>query len=200
MRIKCRKGLKSDEKEMDSGSVVAVMLIGSVVALYFSKLPDTVLWLIASRNTASEKEQFSRLEDDYEAVVRYLIADVMQKYPEEEYICLGVNSNQYVYAEDGTRHQEKLVVSIVTDADEDNIDLKPGEKIMQSFDRINTSFMQMDYSLDAIRIRDGKISFDVIDGRYSLVYKLSKSELEKVRNNRFRQTDELTGKWRHKLS
>ncbi|MDD6528105.1 MAG: hypothetical protein PUF31_09950 [Oscillospiraceae bacterium] len=180
--------------------LVAVILIGSVVALYFSKLPDTVLWLIASRNTASEKEQFSRLEDDYEAVVRYLMADVMQKYPEEEYICLGVDSNQYVYAEDGTRHKEKLVVSIVTDADEDNIDLKPGEKIMQSFDRINTSFMQMDYSLDAIRIRDGKISFDVIDGRYSLVYELSRSELEKVRNNSFRQTNGLTGKWRHQLS
>ena len=90
-----------------------------------------------------------------------------------------MNSNQYVYAEDGTRHQEKLVVSIVTDADEDNIDLKPGEKIMQSFDRINTSFMQMDYSLDAIRIRDGKISFDVIDGRYSLVISLAKANLKK---------------------
>ena len=58
----------------------------------------------------------------------------------------------------------------------------------------------MDYSLNAIRIRDGKISFDVIDGRYSLVYALSKSELEKIRNNSFDPTDELTGKWRHKLS
>ncbi|MGN1443227.1 MAG: hypothetical protein ACI4XE_05180 [Acutalibacteraceae bacterium] len=179
---------------------VAVMLIGSIVALYFTKLPDTVLWLIASRNTASEKEQFRQLQDDYEAVVRYLMADVMQKYPEEEYICLGVDSNQYVYAEDGTPHKEKIIVYIVTDALEENIYLKPGEKLTESFDRIKPSFMQMGYSLDAIRIRDGKISFDVIDGRYSLVYVLSKSELEKIRNNRFRQTDELTGKWRHKLS
>ena len=179
---------------------VAVILIGSVVALYFTKLPNTVLWMIASRNTASEKEQFSRLEDDYEAVVRYLIADVMQKYPEEEYICLGVDSNQYVYAEDGTRHKEKLIVYIVTDADEDNIYLKPGEKILQSFDRIKSSFMQMDYSLTAIRIRDGKIAFDVIDGRYSLVYELSRRELEKVRNNSFCETDGLNGKWRHRLS
>ena len=57
----------------------AVILIGSVVALSFTKLPDTVLWLIASHNTASEKEQFLELKDDYEAVVRYLMTDVMEK-------------------------------------------------------------------------------------------------------------------------
>lgn len=179
---------------------VAVVLIGSVVAFSFTTLPDTVLWLIASRNTASEKEQFHQLEDDYEAVVRYLMADVMQKYPEREYICLGVDSNQYVYAEDGTRHKEKLIVYIVTDVGEENSYLKPGEKIMKSLDRIHSSFMQMGYSLTAIRIRDGKISFDVIDGQYSLVYELSRSELEKVRNNSFCETDGLTGKWRHQLS
>lgn len=177
-----------------------VILIGSVVALSYTRFPDTVLWLIASRNTASEKEQFSRLEDDYEAVVRYLIADVMQKYPEEEYICLGVDSNQYVYAEDGTRHKEKILVSIVTDTLEENIYLNPGKEITESFDRITSSFMKMGYSLNAIRIRDGKISFDVIDGQYSLVYVLSKNELEKIQNNSFCDTDELTGKWQHLLS
>lgn len=180
--------------------IAALILAGSVAAVSFTKLPDTVLWMIGTRNLTSEKEQFRQLKDDYEAVVKYLMTDVMQKYPEEEYICLGVDSNQYVYAEDGTRHKEKLTVYIVTDVNEENIDLKPGEKITESFDRIKTSFMQMDYSLNAIRIRDGKISFDVIDGRYSLVYLLSKSELEKIRNNSFDPTDELTGKWRHKLS
>ena len=177
----------------------AVILIGSVVALSFTKLPDTVLWLIASHNTASEKEQFLELKDDYEAVVRYLMTDVMEKYPEQEYICLGVNRNQIIYS-DGVRRKEKILVSIVTDALEENIYLNPSKEITESFDRIDTSFMQMGYSLDAIRIRDGKISFDVIDGRYSLVYKLSKSELEKVRNNRFCETDGLIGKWRHLLS
>ncbi len=176
-----------------------VILIGSVVALSYTRFPDIVLWLIASRNTKSEKEQFLELKDDYGAVVRYLMTDVMEKYPEQEYICLGVNSNQIIYS-DGVRHKEKILVSIVTDTLEENIYLNPGKEITESFDRINSSFMKMGYSLNAIRIRDGKISFDVIDGQYSLVYVLSKNELEKIQNNSFCDTDELTGKWQHLLS
>ena len=186
------------KKKWISGISVAVILIVSVIAVYFTKLPDTVLWLIGTRNLTSEKEQFRQLEADYEAVVKYLITDVIEKYPDEEYICLGVDSNQIIYS-DGAPHKEKLIVYIVTDVGEENIYLKPGERILKSFERIKSSFMQMDYSLNAIRIRDGKISFDVIDGRYSLVYELSKNELGKIQSNGFLETDGLTGKWRHKL-
>lgn len=50
------------------------------------------------------------------------------------------------------------------------------KNVYDALRQIKDSFIDMGYSLDAIRIKDGKIRFDVIDGRYSLVYVIDKSK------------------------
>jgi len=146
-------------------------------------------WVFAEKSTGLEKGYFNQIKDDYEDVVKYLITSVMAEYPDEEYICLGF---------EGTNVND-IELYIITDALENNIFLKFDDEIAQSLVNINDSFIKMGYSIDAIRIENGVISFTSIDGVYSLTYTLDEDfDYAKIKSKQpYGETEELQGKWRH---
>lgn len=149
-------------------------------------------WLNASKDTSYEKGQFNSLQDDYDAVVKYLITTVIADHPDEEYICLGLEGSSI----------EDVLLYIITDTLEDNIYMKLSNEIAQSLVNINDSFINMGYSIDAIRIKSGIISFTSIDGVYSLTYEIDKkTDFKKIRGKEpYSDSENLKGKWKHSIS
>lgn len=108
----------------------------------------------------SEKTEFKKNQNNYYTVVNYLLT--LNLKPTDGKVTLGVDSYKGVM---------KLY-----DCGDDGRNLKLTKNVYNALRQIDDSFIDMGYSLDAIRIKDGKISFDVIDGRYSLVYVIDESK------------------------
>ncbi len=165
------------------------LVVAFALVVVGGKLFIVVTWTITEKSTGFEKGYFNQVKDDYEDVVKYLITSVVAEYPDEEYICLGF---------EGTNVND-IELYIITDALENNIFLKFDDEIAQSLANINDSFIKMGYSIDAIRIKNGVISFTTIDGVYSLTYTLDEdSDYAKIQSKQsYGETEELQGKWRH---
>ena len=143
----------------------------------------------ALRKADRQDESLKNHIDSYNTVVKYL-QTVIEENSMESYICLGI---------DGLT-KEDIMLSFAT---KDGELLEMNEEVANSLAIIKEAFSDLGYQLDAIRIKDGYISFDTIDGQYSLVYALD----ETANANRIRQGESNTyiqkasvDHWYHKIS
>lgn len=183
--------------------LIPVILIAAIFIFSFTTVSLTktyeensviAWWLNASKNTSYEKGQFNNLQEDYEAVVKYLITTVIADNPDTNHICLGLNGygigdiSLIIYSLDGIL--------------DDLMDLNISDEIAQSLTNIKMSFLDMGYQIDAIRIENGIISFTSIDGVYSLTYEIDKkSDFKKIQSKEpYSDSEELDGKWKHTIS
>lgn len=111
---------------------------------------------VAYARTESERTSFKNYIDSYNTVVKYL-QTVIEENPTENYICLGVDGSakENVTLSNATKNGEMLDIS---------------EEVAEALAIIKNAYSGLDYELDVIRMKDGCISFDSIDGRYSIVY------------------------------
>lgn len=111
-----------------------------------------------SLNIDDENMELNSNWESYNTVIKYLIT-LIEDNPDREYISLGVD-----------RHSKENI--ILWDATDDGNILDITEEVSQALSDIEQSFSKLDYFFDAIRIENGIISFDTIDGQYSLIYKI----------------------------
>lgn len=119
----------------------------------------------SSRIRQANKELKGNMEA-YNTIVDLLIK-VIDDHPEKERMVLSFNINE---------DETKLWI-----IGEENGQLNIAYETAQALQDIKASFDNQGYYLDAIRVQKGTISFDTIDGQYSLIYKLDEdTELNDV--------------------
>ena len=118
------------------------------------------------RETAAFLDCYS----DYDAVLSF-IASYMPDYKERDYICIGIDGSL----------SETVRAYFAT---EPGGYLKLTDEINKSLASIKQSFSKMGFELDAIRIRDQKISFDSSDGQYSLVKLFDSANKRQMKNTK----------------
>ena len=133
-------------------------------------LLDMPQWFNSSLDITEENTELDNNFDSYNIIIKYLIT-LIENYPERDHICLGVDGGS----------KESIVLS---DTSDDGGVLNITEEVSQALYDIDESFSKLGYIFDAIRIKNGIISFDTIDGVYSLIYKIDdnadvKKEYEK---------------------
>lgn len=126
--------------------------------------------------------------DSYNIVIKYLIT-IIEENSTDDYICLGIDGYT----------KEDIVLSF---ASRNGEILEINEDVANALSVIKSAFSDMGYKLDTIRIKDGCISFDTIDGQYSLVMALD----EAANNNSISKEDtnakikKAQDNWYHKIS
>lgn len=153
------------------------------------QLLDTMpQWFLGPLDANDEDEKLSDNFDSYNIIVKYLI-QLMKNNPDKEKICLGVD----IYSKEDIR---------LWDAADDGGVLDITQEVGQALIDIEEAFSKLGYCFDAIRIKDGAISFDTVDGQYSLIYKLDDNvDL----NEKYKNDDSVTiiesnkDNWYHKF-
>lgn len=126
--------------------------------------------------------------DSYNIVTNYLIT-VIEENSTDDYICLGIDgyTKEDISLSFASRNGEILEIN---------------EDVANALSIIKSAFSDMGYKLDTIRIEDGCISFDTIDGQYSLV--LTLNETTNINSISEEDTDVSIKKaqdnWYHKFS
>lgn len=142
----------------------------------------------ASSKTDSQDESLKNNIDSYNTIVKYL-QTVIEENSMESYICLGVDGYT----------KEDIILSF---ASKDGELLEMNEEVANALAIIKEAFSALGYKLDTIRIKDGYISFDTIDGQYSLVYALDETiNINSIShgdsNSNFKKAQD---NWYHKIS
>lgn len=106
----------------------------------------------------SKKSAFKQNQSSYNTVVNYLLT--LNLKPSDGKVALGVDSYKGIM---------KLY-----DCGDNGRNLNLPKYVSVALRQIDDSFGKL--GLDAIRIKDGKIRFDTIDGTYSLVYVIDESK------------------------
>lgn len=126
--------------------------------------------------------------DSYNIVIKYLVA-IIEDNSTDDYICLGIDGYT----------KEDIVLSF---ASRNGETLEINEDVANALSMIKSAFSDMGYKLDAIRIKEGLISFDTIDGQYSLLFALE--ETANTNNIATEDTNVSIKKaqdnWYHKMS
>lgn len=143
--------------------------------------------MMLSRGYALDDEDFYNHQEDFDVAIDFLKEFIGKnmKNPQEEYICLGV----YCVVAD----------TIVLAGDDGRLEMD--EKTCESLTAIDRLFSSRNCCLDAIRIKNNSISFDTIDGQYSIVYSLHKDPPSKVdigTKEKYR-IDKIEEGWYHRM-
>lgn len=146
MRASPRKGLSNEENDKK-----AHFFFGTFFCVF------GLLTGCGSLRLSKVNEVLSKNIQAYNTLADYLLT-VGESNEGEDYICLGI---------DGCS-KDDIVLSQVWKNGES---LEISEEISSALALMKNAFSDMGYALDAVRIRNGStVSFDTIDGVYSLVY------------------------------
>jgi len=135
------------------------LLIAFVVVLLLAVIVASVLLVFNNQKIMIQNANLNI--NSYNVVIEYL-RDVINDNHKDSYICIGIDG----YTKDD------VILSL---ASKDGEILETGEEVDSALAIIKAAFSDMGYTLDAIRIKDGCISFDTIDGQYSLIFALDKT-------------------------
>lgn len=126
--------------------------------------------------------------DSYNIVIKYLIT-IIEENPTDNYICLGIDGYT----------KEDIVLSF---ASRNGEILEISEDVANALSIIKSAFSDMGYKLDTIKIKDGYISFDTIDGQYSLMFALDEAtSINSIDNKDEKVTAaKAQDNWYHKMS
>ena len=137
------------------------LLITFVVVLLLAVIVASVLLVFNNQKIMIQNANLNKNINSYNVVIKYL-RDVINDNHKDSYICIGIDG----YTKDD------VILSL---ASKDGEILETGEEVDSALAIIKAAFSDMGYTLDAIRIKDGCISFDTIDGQYSLIFALDKT-------------------------
>lgn len=126
--------------------------------------------------------------DSYNIVIKYLIT-IIEENSTDDYICLGIDGYT----------KEDIVLSF---ASRNGEILEINEDVANALSVIKSAFSDMGYKLDTIRIKNGCISFDTIDGQYSLVMAIDEATNINsiIKENTNAKIKKAQDNWYHKIS
>lgn len=126
--------------------------------------------------------------DSYNIVTKYLIT-VIEENSTDDYICLGIDgyTKEDISLSFASRNGEILEIN---------------EDVANALSVIKSAFSDMGYKLDTIRIKNGCISFDTIDGQYSLVMAIDEATNINsiIKENTNAKIKKAQDNWYHKIS
>lgn len=150
--------------------------------LLFSSIPTVI------SETKMADEVFKSDIDSYSIVIDYL-KTVIEENPGREQICLLV----------GTEEKGKMYLSDVSKQD-GKLDFT--EEVNNALVDIDDNFgSNPEFTFESIRIKDGCIAFETIDGRYTLIYALDENVNKKsIKNGEPRvYVTKAADNWYHKV-
>lgn len=136
-------------------------------------------------NTAElAAESLSINIESYETVVKYLISTVEDKADEKYVLGVDIENDSIVLWE----------------AADDGRVLEISKEVTDALMNIKQAFNEMGYLFDAIRIQNGEICFDTIDGCYALIYVLNEDADTRISDESDYIIDSTHDNWYHKIS
>lgn len=169
--------------------IISAAIIISVIWLATIPLRLPVLTMIVSGNSFSnEKSNFIKNVDAFEDTVK-IVQKIIDENNDTDRFCISIES-----------HNNEISLWLIS-PDKGNYKLSKGEQ--QSIKAVEAAFKGDSY-LDCIRVDDSVISFDTIDGTYSVLYVTDSADKDfekafyaKQDNIKIKQ---IQGKWYHKKS